>query len=131
MHGGNYIEDSFEKIATYLLGNHQRFSDMCLAEILDYDEVDRLYHLEIVEKCWRSYFAALNYINNNRESIFKHHDALIAGFEHYLKKTYITSKAKLSLLDKNAQNEYKDDDISLLFQFWEQCYSWIHFVETK
>lgn len=125
------LEHTFEKIATYLLGNHQRFSNMCLAEILDYDDGNNLYCNEIVEKCWRSYWVALTFINTDREIVLKNKDVLITGFEEYIKKAYITSKEKLSLLDRNAQNEYKNEDIFLFFQFWEQCYNWIRYVEAN
>lgn len=119
------LQECFEKTAIYLLENHYGFYGSPLHRIIAYDVLDEKYENVFVDKCWKAFQAAAEFITNNPDVdntfIFKE------NFEKYIKKTYIkNSKSKSYLLDtSDGIMTYIDKDISLFFEFWQQCYVWL------
>ena len=119
------LQECFEKTAIYLLGNHYGFYGSPLHKIIAYDELDEKYKNELVEKCWKAFQAAAEFIKNgtdvDNEFVFRE------NFEKYIKKTYIkNSKSKAYLLNTYDGVMYEDKDTSLFLEFWEQCYDWLN-----
>jgi len=118
------LRDYFEKSAIYLLHDHYKFGSAPLRKIIAYNSARETYEDELVEECWKAFQAAAEFINSGADSTNEF--VFTENFESYIRKTYIKNlKSKSYLLDTYDGVMYENDDTSLFFEFWKQCYSWL------